>query len=347
MRVNRALLIVGVLFAVIGAGAVFLLNRTLSPTPVLVVAAREDVPAGTRLAAIPEDIFVMVPLQLRDDARPMLEAMLRPEDLQTMRTSGGVLIRDVLRYEPILLSSVVSGDNPAAARVARLGLDDPDLMVVTISGGAIPDSIAVGDRVDLAVAVNLIGEPVVLDRAELIPAAPQGASLINPVGSPEELLEELAAQTGVELAVPRETATPTATATARPDIREPLAKVLVHGASVVRVIREQSVTSFTSAGETTVVLGEVTGLEVVIPRLAFENVAMASSAGLLQVGLLSPLVVENYDGPTMGASLQDLLDHFYADRQALAPTATASPTPPVSTATSQPAGATPTATATP
>jgi hypothetical protein len=77
------------------------------------------------------------------------------------------------------------------------------------------------------------------------------------------------------------------------------------------------------------VLGDVTGLEVVIPREAFETVAMASSAGLLQVGLLSPLADGEFDGPTMGATLQDLLDLFYADRQALAPTATPTATPTV------------------
>jgi hypothetical protein len=347
MRVNRVLLIVGTVFAIVGAGAVFFLSRALAPTPVLVVAAREDIPAGAHLSQIPEDAFVMVPLQPRSDALPMIESMLRPENLQAMRSSGGVFIRQALRFEPILLSSIVSGENPAAARVARLGLDDPNLMVVTISGGAIPDSIAIGDRVDLAVAVNTIGQPVVLDRAELVPESPPGASLINPVGSPEELLEELAAQSGVDLGALQETAAPTATPTSRPDIREPLAKVLVHASTVVRVIRERSVSSFTSQGETTVVLGEVIGLEVVIPRQAFETVAMASSAGLLQVGLLSPLADVELNGPTMGATLQDLLDLFYADRLALAPTPTASLTPaPTSIATEEPIEeqATPTAT---
>lgn len=348
MRANRILLIAGIVFAVVGAGAVFFLSRALAPTPVLVVAAREAIPAGTHLSEIPEGTFVMVPLQLRSDARQMLDSMLRPENLQAMRASGGVLVREVLRFEPILLSSIVSGENPAAARVSRLGLDDPDLMVVTISGDAIPDSVAVGDHVDLAVAVHTIGDPVVLDRAELAPVSPQGASLINPVGSPEELLEELAAQSGINLDQLEATATPTATPTTRPEIREPLAKVLVHASPVVRVIRERSVSSFTSEGDTTVLLGDVTGLEVVIPRQAFETVAMASSAGLLQVGLLSPLADLELNGPTMGATLQDLLDLFYADRQELASTPTASMTPPpTATATSQPEESTPTPTATP
>ncbi len=330
MNINRVLLIVGALFAVIGGSSVFYLSRTLNPTPLVVVAARQDIPAGTRLADLPDDAFVLVPLQLKSDARPMVDAILRPEGLQAMRAAGGVLIRPAVRFEPILLSSVVSADNPAASRIARLALDDPDLMVVTISAaGAVPDSVAIGDRVDLVVAVSNIAEPVLMDRTELAPASPQGASLINPVGSPEQLLEELAAQSGVDLGSLLETPTATATATPRPDIREPLAKALVHGAPVVRVIREHSVSSFTSQGDATVVLGDVTGLEVVIPREAFETVAMASSAGLLQVGLLSPLADGEFDGPTMGATLQDLLDLFYADRQALAPTATPTTTPTV------------------
>jgi len=56
----------------------------------------------------------------------------------------------------------------------------------------------------------------------------------------------------------------------------------------------------------------------VIPREAFEFVTMAMNGGNLQIGLLSPLVSESSQGPTLGASLQDLLDLFIGDRESLA-----------------------------
>lgn len=348
MRVNRFMLIVGLVFALIGGGALYVMNTAFAPAPSLVVAAREDIPAGTRLIDIPEDLFVMVPLQLKSSAQPMLQSILTPEDLEVIQASGGVLIEDVHQFEPILLSSIVSPENPAAARMARLGMDDPDLMLVVISTkGTAPESVSSGDRVDLAVAVDQVRDPVVMDQTEYMPAPPGSGSFISPVNaSPEELLEELAAGSGIDLPLIEETPTAVPTPTPLPEIREPLAKVLVHGAPVVRVIRERTVSSFTSAGDTTIELGEVIGLEVIIPRDAFEMITMASNAGILQIGLLSPLAEPDIDGPTMGASLQDLLDLYYADREALAPTPTPTTMTTASTATTSPT-ATTTMTSTP
>ncbi len=123
MRVNRFMLIVGLVFAVVGGGALFVMNTAFAPAPSLVLAAREDIPSGTRLIDIPDDLLVLVPLQLKSSAQPILQSLLKPEGLEIMRASGGVLIQDVLKFEPILLSAIVATDNPAAARLARLGRD--------------------------------------------------------------------------------------------------------------------------------------------------------------------------------------------------------------------------------
>ncbi len=342
MRVNRFMLIAGLVFALAGGGAIFVINSLMAPTPSLVVAARRDIPAGTRLTDIPEDQLVLVPLQLKAAGRPLLQSLMSPQDLENLRASGGILIQDVLQYEPLLLRAVVAADNPAAARLARLGMDDPDRMLVVIAAqGTAPESIAAGDRVDLAVAVQQVRNPIVLEAEEQYPAPPSAAAFLSPVdASPEELLEALAAEAGIELTPARPTAEPTPTPL--PEIREPLAKVLVHAAPVVRVIRERTVSSFTSTGEAQVEPGPVAALEVIIPRAAFEMVTMASSAGILQIGVLSPLAGEEASGPTLGASLQDLLDLFYADRETLsgietpaahaqadaAPTATPTPAKP-------------------
>ncbi len=335
MRVNRFMLIVGLVFALVGGGTIFVMNSVLAPAPALVVAAREDIPAGTMLIDIHEDQLVLVPLQLKASAQSMLLSLMCPEDLESMRASGGVLIQDVFKFEPIPLSAVVAADNPAAARLARLGMDDPDLMLVVIStAGTAPESVSAGDRVDLAVAVDQVRDTVVMDRDERMPVLPGAGGFTSPVNaSPEDLLQALAEGSGIDLPVLEGTPTtsPTPTPTPLPDIREPLAKVLVHGAPIVRVIRERNVTSFTSTGDTNIALGDVIGLDVIIPRDAFEMVTMASSAGIIQIGVLSPLAADE----------QDLLNLFYDDRQALAPTPTPTHTPipttmPTPTATPSP-----------
>jgi HAMP domain-containing protein len=58
MTVNRTLLIIGVIIAIIGAGLVFVGNLYLSPPTDFIVAARDNIPAGTRLSDLPEDAFV-------------------------------------------------------------------------------------------------------------------------------------------------------------------------------------------------------------------------------------------------------------------------------------------------
>ena len=349
MKINRFMLIVGIIFSLIGGGAIFVLNTALVPAPNLIVAAREDIPAGTRLIDITDEMLVHVQVQLNSSAQPLLQSLLTPNNLQVMRASGGILIEDVLQYEPILLSSVVSEDNPAAARIARLGLEDPTLILVVIStDGTVPDSVSAGDRVDLAVAVDQVGDPVDLHQTAPLPESPSSGELLSLPVSPEAMLEELAREAGIDLPINEETPTAVPTATPLPDIREPLAKVLVHGAPVVRVIREQHVSSFTSEGDTTMATGAIIALEVVIPRDAFEIITMASNAGILQIGLLSPLAEGDVEGPTMGASLQDLLDLYYADREALAPTAApadddpSSPTPSPTTTATVPPTVTPT-----
>ena len=100
-------------------------------------------------------------------------------------------------------------------------------------------------------------------------------------------------------------------------MREPITKLLVQGAQVIAVRRDTSLASVSSDGTASIIEGDITGLDVVIPREAFEFVTMAMNGGNLQIALLSPLVAESSEAPTLGASLQDLLDLFIADRETL------------------------------
>lgn len=56
-----------------------------------------------------------------------------PEDeLEQMKQVNGVLIIDVYKFEPVLLSSIMSAEYPASVRIAQLALDDPEMLIVTI-----------------------------------------------------------------------------------------------------------------------------------------------------------------------------------------------------------------------
>ena len=86
---------------------------------------------------------------------------------------------------------------------------------------------------------------------------------------------------------------------------------------VINVQYARSVTGITAEGEAQLMRGEITGIDVIIPREAFEFVTMAINSGNLQIGLLSPLVDNTHDEPTLGASLQDFLDLYLSDREEL------------------------------
>lgn len=324
MTVNRTLLIVGILLAVAGAALVFVLNLVFAPPTDFIMAAREDISAGTRLSELGDEAFVQIPVQFTNQsARLMLDGVAQPADLQALRAAGGIVIQDIYKYQPITLGSIVSADNPAAARVTRLGLDNPDLVVVTIPGSTenIPDGVQPGDRIDLAVAVT--------DVADLLSLEEDGGETTVSVGSaltgvPNEALAALLAEAGYVVTAPGGQApegvelTPTPEPTPEgPVLREPVAKLLVRGAVVVAVRRDTTVAGVTQQGQATIIEGDITGLDVVIPRESFEFVTMAMNGGNLQIALLSPLVAESSEGPTVGASLQDLLDLFVSDRQTL------------------------------
>lgn len=334
MNVNRGLFVIGLLVALIGGGAVFAINFLFAPASDLILAAATDLPAGTVLAELPEEALVVVPVQFPDRAaRDLLKGVARPEDLDSLQASGAVLIQDVYRYQPLVLGAIIAGDHPAAGRIPRLGLSDPEQMVLFIpASGNIPGGIQAGDRVDLAIAVGQVPDRLALEP-ETPAAAPEGLTRQSwEALDPQALVAVLSASgyavqgpaSGDPLLTP--TALPTPTPTPHPSptplpLREPLSKTLVSAAEVLHVHRESSLAGYTPGGDAQLLEGPVTGLDVLVPRASLEYLTMAIHSGTLQIGLLSPLA-DPRDGPTLGASLQDLLDRYRADREALQPTPT-------------------------
>lgn len=335
MNFNRGLFLVGLLVALIGGGAVFAINFFFAPTTDLILAAARDLPAGTSLADLPDDALVVLPVQFPDRAaRALLQGVARPEDLEALQASGAVLIQDVYQYQPLVLGAILSAENPAAGRIPRLGLDDPDLMVLFLPADSnLPQGIQPGDRVDLALAVGEIPDPMALD-----PEPP--GSYPAPVTQhtwqeldPEALIVLLteagySVQPGENsLPEPLPTLLPTRTPDPTPTplpLREPLSKTLVSAALVVHVHRDTSLAGYAPGGDPQLIEGPVTGLDLLVPRASLEFLTMAIHSGHLQIGLLSPLA-ETHQGPTLGASLQDLLDRYQADRESLQPSPTPGP----------------------
>ena len=321
--INRGLLVIGVILAVIGFGAAFVFNQVFIQATDYIIAARMDIPAGTYINALPEDAFTQIPVQFENpDARKILDGVAQPADLIAMQAANAVIIQDIYTYQPLVLGAVVSADNPAAARIARLGLDNPDFMVITIPAtGNVPASLIAGDRVDLAVTISSITDPLELGEDEpetalFLPQTSLGAI-------PPEALAEILEASGYSIDAPEEEMNSDGEIEARigepdtPTLREPVTKLLVRGSLVLNVQYARSVTGITAEGEAHLMRGDITGIDVVIPRDTFEFVTLAINSGNLQIGLLSPLVSDASDEPTLGASLQDFLDLYLRDREEL------------------------------
>jgi len=294
--INKRLLIIGVVIAIAFGAAIFYMAFVMGPkAPVLVIAAKEDIHAGTRVDQIPEASLAKIPLS--GDSL-LLSSYLTEATWLSIQSAGGVVVRNVYQYEAIPLSSIASGGNPRVSDIPELGLTDPNLVVVSLKNAGVPNAVRPGDRVDLVVAVVQRDE-----RFEL--SSPQVAPEVFEETNPDPDL----APTSTPEFTPTPTVTPTPTIA--PDY--PLAKVIVQYAGVAAVQRDERA----SSGDG-IELGEITAIDVVIPREAVEFVMMADAAGQLGLSLLSPMVEgETEQAPTLGAHFEDLLDLFKSDRYLL------------------------------
>lgn len=311
--VNKRLLMIGLLIAVMFGGATFYLSSSAGVEPPReILAARTDLPAGTRVSDLSEEAFAR--FQLAGD-ETLLSSYLTESAWEQIQRAGGVLVRDISRHEAVPLAAIASDGNPIAVEIPRLGLTDPTLVVVSLTGVQIPTGIRVGDHVDLVVAVERAqAETFTLLQPPLEPAVfePLGD---EPAEAPEEVSGGTPSAASTWTATPAPTLTPTPTPTPTLSPAYPLAKVIVRSARIAGISREQPPGSRDNPS----LQGKVTGVDVVIPREAQEFVLMSDTAGQLGLSLLSPMLERDSDhGPTLGAHFEDLLDLFAADRQELA-----------------------------
>jgi len=154
--VNRRLLFVGALIAIVFGAIIFWLSFISgAEPPVEVLAAREDIYAGTMIEDIPDDVLARIPMS--GDELLLSSYLTEPVWIQ-IQSAGGVVVQDIYQYEAIPLSSMASDGNPKAADIPRLALTDPDLVVVSLTNISVPSGIRIGDLVDLVVAIEDVQE---------------------------------------------------------------------------------------------------------------------------------------------------------------------------------------------
>jgi hypothetical protein len=313
---------IGLLAAVAAFVLLFAWGYINTPSYTLVVAAREDLQAGTYLADIPEKRLD----EVKVSGDPTNIAMyLTSEDFQILASKGAYLTENIHQNEYLRTMAVAYSGNPEQSRRAALGMTDPNLRDTILPFEYLPTGILPGDCVDLAIVTseirNLSGGSAMLSPIEDISAPPAA--------------EPSPAVAGTPAPAPAATKTPLPTYTPTASILLPLGKYVVQCARVISVIHQTEMVP-QSSGQTTLVTGKAIALELIIPQESAEMVAMASQAGVLRV-FLRPLSAEDKTRkPSIGASMQDVLDLFYADRERLAKiTPSASPSAsnvPISTA---------------
>lgn len=300
---NRPVLVMGAVIAVIAVVIYFGIGVWLMPPPTVVIATRVEIPAGTRINDLPNEIFASV--SLRGD-RKLIGSFVSESDLVLIRQADGVVIQTISQFEPLRKSVIVSSANEAASRIPALKLDDPSLAIITIPASNAPDGIREGDKVDLILAIDDLMAPAAYGGLDNV-ADYDFSELVDP--NTGLYISDLEATQNAD-------APPTPIPTSTPAYRAPLAKVIVHAGEVSHVVRERTISATSSDGGSQIVLGEILALEIIVPIESIEWISMAVEAGSLQVALLSPLI-DDISGPTIGASLTDFLDAFYQDRETL------------------------------
>lgn len=323
--INKGLLFLGILLAIVGFAGVFVFAQLVNPAPAIVVVAKAEIEKGTKLADLPAGSLARK--TLRGDA-DVIASFMSEAMYGELASSGGVFMQNIAPGEAIPLAAVMSPKNPAAGKYSALLLDDPNMTAMTIGvNNNVPTGIRAGDWLDLVVTIDQVRESSAVNEENKafsintgnVVAGPNGQTVVMG-GTPMPNTTPVAPAAPVYGQPQATQAAPTPTQ--QPYI-VPLAKRVVHNAYVLNVIREQRNTTGID-GQNTVVYGAVTALVVVVPRDQVEWLAMANAAGKLNLALLSPVAADD-KGPSNGSSVKDLIDRFYNDRGTLTPVA--SPTP--------------------
>lgn len=299
-------IVIGVVMMLLAVIGFFVIGRLANPPATTVYIAAQDITMGTSLDELPSNALTAVPVQ----GNEILSSLVTKADLTAMQAAGGSFVVSVGKGDPITINMIASSANAAGATNLSLSNSDPNMVIAHLDVyGLIPDSVRVGDRLDLAVAVSTVR----FDQSYAI-------SLANTVAKAqgEETDISVSYTTDNGEKVSYDASNPFMDDEGMVDyyFQAPVAKIIVSNARVVNVSHtsSQSVsTSDSGTAQTETVQGSIEYVDVLIPRESFEWVAMAQEAGHLSVSLVSPMASEEAPA-TMGATLQDLVEKLYADR---------------------------------
>ncbi len=305
MRI-RPELIIGVALVIVSFIALFLVANIINPPSQYVLVAVRDIQPGEQLSP---ELARAVAVEL-----PFIENFIL--EMEADRFDGALFVESVHANEPIHKASLVSADNPAAASRSSLALDDPGLVafVVPVSPETAPPDVAIGDRVDLTLGV---GSATFLSGSFSVVPTP------NPYQPNQVFVGEWSSSDRGEVESESSSQsfpiTQGSTAT-EPDAPQrvtlPVAKTLVRGARVLRVVHEQRVNpGFTGEGQSSYIFGDIQALVLAVPLEAQEVLTFALANGDVRVAVLSPVFSQDESRPTLGMSWDDLIAFFYAERE--------------------------------
>lgn len=308
---GKGVVFVGLIIMAIAVVGFLVFGNLMNPPSATAFVAGQDIAQGTLLADLPDTAFVAVPVGA---SSPLVDSMVTKTELDSMRAAGGAFVTNVAKGDPINNSAIASSANDAGAANPALANSDPSMVIVHLMvGDMVPEGVRVGDRIDLSVAVSSIrfDESYALSVANIVAAATKTGGSVDQFSSSvtEEDYNNASLAGGSDLLNDEDMLAYY--------FQAPLAKTIVQNAKVINVIRQSSSTVSTNAttGEAKqeTVYGSVEAIDVLIPRDSVEWVSMAQAAGQLTVSLLSPMA-DDTTLPTLGVSLQDLIDTFYSSR---------------------------------
>jgi len=303
--------VVGVVIMVVAVIGFFVVGNLVNPPSATVYVAGQDINQGTQLADLPDTAFQAVPV----GKSTVLEgSLVTKAELEAMRAAGGAFVTFVAKGDPIAKSAIASSANDAGAMNPSLSNSDPNLVVIhLLASDMVPDGIRVGDRIDLPVAVSSVrfDESYALSVANVVAQATKnGESTDQFTGSvTQEDYNNASLAGGSDLLNDQDMLAYY--------FEAPLAKTIVQNAKVINVIRETNTNTYvdSSTGQTmeNQSYGAVIALDILVPRDSVEWISMSQAAGQLTISLLSPMAGDE-SVPTLGVSMQDLIDEFYASR---------------------------------
>jgi Flp pilus assembly protein CpaB len=284
MHINKPLLIIGIVLAVVAVGGLLFVGRLINPPPTQVPVAVEDLPAGI---AIRQEMF-----RLEDwhGIEPRTQQRIYLTDNFPV---GSKLLTDVPAGSPLYKAYVDTED--AGAYVTRLTHlitgTDKVLMAIPVepdTGGNIP---VAGDEVDLVISIGTI-------RAEFVQSHPTPTPQVNWLGQPmtQTLQESRPATVTLPL---------------------PLSALVLQNLPVEKIEQEEVTTTASGygttdeQGEPETIYGDTERLYVSVSRKQAEVLGFLLHNGELVLAVHQPGLGEEYPG---GITWQDFEQQFFRHR---------------------------------